>query len=374
MDSSPPPPAADPAATPAAPTALTVDARLSGQTLAALVRHLLPGTTWRQARLWISEARVAVDGKPEVDEVRRLKAGQQLVLRDAPGADGTRPNDLVRYLDPDVVVAEKPTGVLTAPFDGDERDTLIHRLRVEVRRRERASRGGQTHERGGKTGWSPALRVVQRLDKETSGLLVIARTTHAERELQGQLADRTLERRYLALVHGVPRAGVYESYLVDNRGDGLRGSWDRLTSRRQRPGKGGSGPPADAKLATTEVEVRAQLLGRVGGEDVQLALVACKLGTGRTHQIRIHLAEAGHPVVGEPVYLRDFRGTLVDAPRLMLHAAELSFLQPRTGERLSFTAPPPPAFGTFLASLRPAAQAAPAAGSRPAPRPSRPVR
>src|SRR5262249_7446653 len=124
--------------------------------------------------------------------------------------------------------------------------------------------------------------------------------------------------------------GTHRSYLVDDRGDGLRGS----------------APPGvrEGQLAVTHVRPVESLHGAT--------LIECKLETGRTHQIRIHLSEAGHPLVGERVYVRDFKSTLIPAPRLMLHAAELGFIHPDREEPMRFREEPPADFRETLARLR----------------------
>ena len=182
---------------------------------------------------------------------------------------------------------------------------------------------------------NPTLRAVQRLDKDTSGLLVFARNVAAQRALQLQLARGEVSRRYEALVHGAAADAVYESWLVEDRGDGLRGSW----GAGQMPP-----PPPGARHAVTRVRVLETLRGATR--------IACELETGRQHQIRIHLAEAGHPLVGEPVYIRDFRGPLIPAPRPLLHAGALGFLHPRDGRPLRFEEPPPADFAEVLRRLR----------------------
>src|SRR5947209_8092309 len=188
---------------------------------------------------------------------------------------------------------------------------------------------------------SPTLRTVQRLDKETSGLVVFARSVPAQRHLQRQLAEHTVLRRYLAIAHGAAADAVYETMFVPDRGDGLRGSWGVF-----RPARGEA--PVEAREAITRVQVLERLPGAT--------LLACELETGRQHQIRIHLAEAGHPLVGETVYVRDYlrenRGPLVPAPRPMLHATVLGFVHPRTEKVLRFEEPPPDDFTAVLKRLR----------------------
>jgi 23S rRNA pseudouridine1911/1915/1917 synthase len=311
------------------PSPLLIPQTAAGSTLAAFVRESLPGTSWSKAKELCAAGRVLVDGRPVLDPARRMNAGEKVEIR----AGGPPPKreagltDLVVHLDAEVVVARKPAGLLTVPFEREDRDTLLALVRVAVRRIE-----------GGKG--SPTLRAVQRLDKETSGLVVFARTLPAQRNLQEQLGEHTVTRRYLAIVHGAAESGVHETFLLADRGDGLRGSWGVF--RPAPPGK--TQPPAEAREAITRVTVKQRLRGAT--------LVTCELETGRQHQIRIHLAEAGHPLVGETVYIRDWRGPLIPAPRPMLHAAVLGFVHPRTGKRLRFEEPAPEDFAAMLKRLR----------------------
>ena len=137
-----------------------------------------------------------------------------------------------------------------------------------------------------------------------------------------------MERMYICVAHGVVTPGRIESNLVADRGDGLRGSTSHA-------GQG--------KRAITHVSVRQALRGAT--------LCEVRLETGKTHQIRIHLAESGHPLVGEPVYIRDYAGPWIQSPRLMLHAATLGFEHPVTAERVSLSAPLPPDFTSVLDRL-----------------------
>jgi 23S rRNA pseudouridine1911/1915/1917 synthase len=307
---------------------LTITEAQSGLTLAALVREILPGTSWSKARQLCRDGRVWVDGAAATDPARRMSAGERVELRLAgPARREPGLTDLIVHLDADVAVVRKPAGLLTVPFERDDRDTLLALARVAVRRAAEAQ--------GRKAGTT--LRAVQRLDKETSGLVVFARSIPVQRELQRQLAARTVARRYLALVHGAVEDAVYETLLVPDRGDGLRGSWGVF-----RPARGE--PPPEGREAVTRMQV-LELLPKA-------TLVACELETGRQHQIRIHLAEAGHPLVGETVYIRDYRSSRLPASRPMLHAAVLGFLHPRTGKTLRFEEPPPQDFTALLERLR----------------------
>jgi 23S rRNA pseudouridine1911/1915/1917 synthase len=342
-------------------------------TLAARVRALLPGTSWERARTLCRGGKVRVDGRIATDPASRPAAASRVELvgaasakgrggdrEDSPDAtatqgdgggskhplDATAPGggdrqgpSLVVHADADVVVVRKPAGVLTVPFDRRDRDTLLALTRVALRRLEQrrgARVAGARPAAAGTAVANPTLRAVQRLDRDTSGLLVFARSVGAQRALQQQLARREVTRRYEALVHGAAADAVYDSWLVEDRGDGLRGSW--------RPGPGESEPPPGARRAVTRVQVLERLRGATR--------VACELATGRRHQIRIHLAEAGHPLVGEAVYVRDYRGQRLSAPRPMLHAAVLGFRHPRDGRPLRFEEPPPPDFAEMLERLR----------------------
>jgi 23S rRNA pseudouridine1911/1915/1917 synthase len=157
---------------------------------------------------------------------------------------------------------------------------------------------------------------------------VFARSFAAKKVLASQLRAHTMHRRYLALAHGRVEKQTFRSYLVKDRGDGLRG-----TSRFGREGQ----------LAVTRVEPVRELAGAT--------LVACQLETGRTHQIRIHLAEAGHPIVGERVYVRNYEGALIAAPRPMLHAAELGFIHPVKETPVRFESALPADFERMLKEL-----------------------
>ncbi|MES1243741.1 MAG: pseudouridine synthase [Acidobacteriota bacterium] len=292
------------------------------KTLAAVVRGLVPGTSWSQAKDLCRSGRVWIGERAATDPARRIAPGERVEIRSGPGRSA--PSDLVVHLDPEIAVVRKPAGILTVPFEREDRDTLLALARVAVRRMGRGSA-------------SPTLRAVQRLDKETSGLVVFARTINAQRHLQEQLSAHTVTRRYLAIAHGEVRDGVHESLFVPDRGDGLRGSWGRF--RRER-----GAPPPTAKEAVTRVRVVERLRGAT--------LAECELETGRQHQIRIHLAEAGHPLVGETVYVRDYKEPLLHAHRPMLHAAVLGFVHPRSDKPMRFEDPLPDDFLDILETLR----------------------
>jgi 23S rRNA pseudouridine1911/1915/1917 synthase len=238
------------------------------------------------------------------------------------------------HVDPSVAVVRKPAGISTVPFgdeDPDDEAATLDALVRDVLARRDAIRG------------RAPLGVVQRLDKATSGLLVFARTFAAKKHLAAQLRQHTMHRLYLAIVHGDMGKATLRSHLVADRGDGRRGSIGGPYTRGSRAGKR-EGSDREGQLAVTHVEPRERLRGAT--------LVACRLETGRTHQIRVHLSEAGHPLVGEKVYVRGFVGEPIPAPRLMLHAAELGFAHPGDDRPMRFEEPPPDDFEETLARLR----------------------
>jgi len=176
---------------------------------------------------------------------------------------------------------------------------------------------------------------VHRIDRDTSGLVVFARTRDAAEHLTKQFRKHTVERQYLALTRGTPPSKRIDSAFVRDRGDGRRGS----TTKADAP---------DAKRAVTHVQVRESL--------GNFALVECRLETGRTHQVRIHLGEAGTPLCGETVYDRPINGKpLPDdsgATRPMLHAARLGFVHPDNATTLNWEVAPPEDFAKLLESIR----------------------
>ncbi len=299
-----------------------VDAGLAGETLAAFLRSQLPGTPWSKARALCERGKVSVDGERQLDPSVRLRAGSEVMLTvDAPrlGRGGLEAGRLL-HVDDEIVVVDKPAGVLSVPFATGDRDTLIDKVLTAL--------GGRG--RGGELG------AVHRLDKDTSGVMLFTRTLEAKRRMQEQFRAHTIERGYLGLAHGAVADTTYDTWLIEDRGDGLRGSFGVF--RRPR------GPrPAEARRAVTHVRSLEALRGAT--------LVECRLETGRQHQIRIHLSEAGHPLVGEPVYIRDYEGEKIGAPRPMLHARSLGFVHPRSGEPVRFEVEPPADFAAVLRRL-----------------------
>ncbi len=311
-----------------------VAADQAGKTIAALLRLWMPDRSWTQVRKLIDGRHVHINGDLWLDEARRLKEHDVVVVHresSRPPADHVDKITL-RHIDTHVVVVEKPSGLSTVRHPSERswlepRRLLVPTLDDLVMRQIGMQLPRQKHEP------KPKLRIVQRLDKETSGLLVFARTVDAERGLGIQFRQHTVKRRYLALVQGRFAPQVIRSVLVRDRGDGRRGSTEL---------------PTPGKEAITHVSIEEQLPHHT--------LLSCRLETGRTHQIRIHLSEKGTPVCGEKVYNRRPGGEVIpdssNSPRLFLHATELGFVHPVTEEPMHWEMPLPFELRELLAKLR----------------------
>ena len=295
-------------------------------TVAALVREKA-NLPWSRAKRLCEDGHVTVDGVICRDPAARVRPDAQVAV-DVFGAKRrpatVLPAEAVVHFDRDVVVVEKPAGMLSVEDEPGNKDTLVMHLRNLLRRVDRRNPDGP-------------LSVVHRLDRGTSGVMVFARTASAQRALAAEFAAHNLHRAYRAIAHGDVRATRVETHLLPDRGDGLRGSHGHYR-RTDKP------PPPEARLAITHVEPLEPLR--------EATYVECRLETGRQHQVRIHMAELGHPLVGENIYIRDFRGARIEAPRPMLHARELAFTHPATGREMEFMREEPADFAQLLAKLR----------------------
>ena len=324
------------------PLQFTVSPQESGHTLAKVLRSRLGGPSWTEVRKVIEARRVKVGDSVCSDAARRLKEDEIVVLLDQPKPlpRVAHPERLVvRHLDEHVVVVEKPAGV----------NTVRHPLELEWSQKRRhldptledLAQWAIAHQLKRKLRQLPRLRIVHRLDKETSGLVCFARSQLGESQLGQQFRRHTVVRRYLAVVPGFFKPQTIRSYLVPDRGDGRRGS---------------TALPNVGKEAITHVSIEERLTG--------YTLLSCRLETGRTHQIRIHLAESGHPVCGDKVYVKKPDGTVFEdhsgAPRLALHATELGFEHPATGEHLHWSMPLPGDLAKFVEGLRKGGSTSPA--------------
>lgn len=326
-----------------------------------LHRHL--GMSWSQARLLVREGHVTVEDRPCRDSTQRLQRGQRLTVespaeqvfqseppkkrpagksdprkRQAGKPDPHKPRGqkappdpsgiVIRFADQHVVVVEKPAGLTTMRHTHEAAEFGERARRYLPGTLEDLLPGILPLEKGKQA----QVIAVHRLDKETSGLVVFARTPEAARHLGKQMREHTAERRYLAIVRGQAKDATIESWLVRDRGDGRRGS----------------GKQNEGQRAVTHVHV-LEVFG-------DYSLVECRLETGRTHQVRIHLGETGTPLCGERVYDRPINGAPVPdgsgAKRIALHAAGLHFEHPATGKPMKWTSRLPIDMKDLLERLR----------------------
>jgi 23S rRNA pseudouridine1911/1915/1917 synthase len=311
----------------------------AGTRLDRFLQARAPDLSRTRLQTLIAAGRVLVAGG-RAKASHRLRPGAQVTVEvPAPEPVTLTPEPIpldVIFEDDDLLVVNKPAGLVVHPGAGHRTGTLVHALLAHCG--PRLSGVGGTRRPG----------IVHRLDRGTSGLLVVAKSDRAHLGLARQLKARTVERRYLALAHGrLPHAaGVVETAIGRDPRDRLR--------MAVRPT--GAGRPALTRYRVLERFTRPG----------PFTLIEATLGTGRTHQIRVHLAHLGVPVVGDRTYRR--RGVLPPSPLLAalvarlgghaLHAGVLGFLHPVTGARHRFEAPPPPAFAALVAWLRGQAESA----------------
>lgn len=280
---------------------------------------------------WIEHGRVLVDGKPGRASAAVPAGARVEVDPEPPPATTAEPDPSIAldvvYEDAHLVVIDKPAGLVVHPARGHERGTLVNAL---------LGRGG--FERAGADPRDPAghLRpgIVHRLDKGTSGLLVVAKDPPTREALKALFAKHAIEREYVAIVVGVPTEGTIDTLHARHPTDRLRFTSRTDTGRR----------------AVTHVRVLERFEGA--------ALVACRLATGRTHQIRVHLAErAGTPILGDPLYGRSPKSAPLKAlaeqlGRQALHARVLGFVHPATGESVRWESAMPADMERVVGALR----------------------
>jgi 23S rRNA pseudouridine1911/1915/1917 synthase len=284
--------------------------------LEQILRTRYPGASWGSIRKLVSTGKVRVSGRAAMEPRQAVLPGSEVQIHMT--APRPKPGEVqaehVLFCDPHVIVVKKPVGISSVEHE-DEPTSLQQQIHDWLCRRERRT--------------CPPLRVVHRLDKVTSGVMVFARSVAAQLELKEQFRAHTTGRHYVAVAHGAVHDQTLSYRLVRNRGDGIRGT---------------TSDPNLGRHSMTHVVARERLR--------RVSVLECRLETGRTHQIRIHLAEIGHPVVGDPVYGRDYRGPALDSPRTLLHAEFLSFSHPVQRQRLKFEDPLPADFEAFIARER----------------------
>lgn len=301
----------------------TVSETTARQRLDVFVAARLEDGSRADAQQLIESGLVTVDGKTRKSSYK-LRAGEIVLWQEPePHAADLVPEPLglaIVHADPAIIIINKPAGLVVHPGCGCRSGTLAAGLLFHFP--ELAGVGGP-----GRPG------IVHRLDKDTSGVMVVARTEKAYHALTKQFAARTVRKRYLAVCRGVPRADRLTIDLPIGRSSNDR---KKMTVRRD---------------ASREAQTELEVLDRGPG----FTLVALSPRTGRTHQLRVHLAYLGHPLAGDPIYggrptKRQARGD--DAARLLLHAETLSFIHPATGEPAGFRVPPPPDFVSEWERLR----------------------
>jgi len=309
---------------------VTVEEGMGGERLDKFLAASCPSLSRTRVQQLMQEGAVLLMGADECDDASlKVKEGMVFTILIPPPLDDTPvpeniPLDIV-YEDEHLIVLNKPVGLVVHPAPGHTRGTLVNALLYHC--------GDSLSGIGGVR--RPGI--VHRLDKDTSGLMMVAKTDKAHKSLSAQLADRTLSRRYLTIVWGAPplKKGHVEAPIA------------RHHTNRQKM----TIPPRGGRHALTYYERKDIYRGGVA------SLIECRLETGRTHQVRVHMAHLGHPVVGDSVYGLQQTGSrslirkadldedtgkaLLNFPRQALHAWALEFIHPATDEEMSFEAAPP---------------------------------
>ncbi|MBK7237798.1 MAG: 23S rRNA pseudouridine(1911/1915/1917) synthase RluD [Sterolibacteriaceae bacterium] len=311
-------PSPDAAPASSAAQELLVPAEHAGLRLDQSVARLLPAHSRNRLQGWLREGRIRVDGAAR-DPKDKVWGGERLQVHEAeaavPRPDRAEPIGLsILFEDAHVIVLDKPPGLVVHPGSGVPSGTLLNAL---------------LHHAPCVAGL-PRAGIVHRLDKDTSGLLVVAKTLEAQTDLVRQLQARSVRRQYAALVHGVVE-----------RGGSVEAALGRHPTQRTRMAVLGAGRHAVTHYAPLERFARA-------------TLVQCDLETGRTHQIRVHMTHLGHPLVGDPTYGRRKSGSaLLDAfARQALHAMRLGLIHPASGAAMEWQASLPADFAALLDGLR----------------------
>jgi 23S rRNA pseudouridine1911/1915/1917 synthase len=297
-----------------APVSATVPAALGGMRLDQALAQLFPQYSRNRLQVWLKAGHITIDG--ELAAPRRIVDGGERVLVEPPPAPEVAPKAQrmplkIVYEDAALIVVDKPAGLVVHPGAGVPDRTLMNGLLAHAPQLAAVPRAG----------------IVHRLDKDTSGLLVVAKTVEAQADLAQQLAERSVRRLYLALVQGDPPAS---------------GAIDAPVGRDSR---------ARTRMAVTHrgkpARTRYRVLERYG----RAALVECRLETGRTHQIRVHFQHIRHPLVGDTVYRRGTRHG-ISFPRQALHATELSLIHPVSKQTMTWRSPVPRDMKRLIDELR----------------------
>ncbi|ACI50269.1 pseudouridine synthase, RluA family [Gluconacetobacter diazotrophicus PA1 5] len=315
------------------PIRLTPETEHAGQRTDRFLADMVGTLSRSRVKALMEGGHVLRDGHVLREPADPVRAGLCYEIRMPPAIPATPRAQAIPfailYEDSDLIVLDKPAGLVVHPAPGNEDGTLVNALLAHC--------GDSLTGIGGER--RPGI--VHRLDKDTSGVMVVAKTEQAHTALSDAFAARDIDRTYLALAWGIlsPASGTFEGAIGRDRRD---------RKRMAVVTHGG-------KHAMTHYRTLHSFHGGISS-------VECRLATGRTHQIRVHFSTSGHPLVGDPVYLRripaaaralpeDARRAALDFPRQALHAARLGFTHPRTGESLLFETAPPDDFKTLLAKI-----------------------
>ncbi len=290
-------------------------AELGGMRFDQALARLFPQYSRNRLQAWLKSGHITVQGKA-LAASDPVSGGERVVLEPPRQPDAAAPRAQrmplrVVHEDAELIVIDKPAGLVVHPGAGVPDRTLLNALLAHAPQLAAVPRGG----------------IVHRLDKDTTGLLVVAKTPSAQANLVKQLASRTMRRVYLAVVQGDPPAsGVIDAPV-------------------------GRDPRARTRMAVTHRGKPSRTTYRVLERFGRAALVECRLDTGRTHQIRVHFQHIRHPLLGDTVYRRGTRHG-ISFPRQALHAAELSLLHPRSQQPMTWRAPLPRDMKRLLEELQ----------------------
>lgn len=293
-----------------------------GERLDKVLAQLMPSISRARLQSWIEEGAVTVNGEVATKIRQKVSAGDEIEVVAQPSPEELAfkavEMDLdVVYEDDDILVVNKPVGLVVHPAAGHWDDTLLNGLLFRNPELKNVPRAG----------------IVHRLDRDTSGLMVVAKTIEAQTDLIRQLQARTVKREYWAIVHGrAPEAGFVDEPIMRDPRSPMRFCV-------------GQGPRS--KEAKTHVRlVDAAFVPGAGQTPLTVSWIACRLDTGRTHQIRVHMQWAGLPLLGDPVYKGKLGKLPSDSPlsmmqRQALHASRLGLVHPRTQEQMEWFVEPP---------------------------------
>lgn len=303
------------------PVRFVAPAECAGLRLDQALARLLPEHSRSRLQGWLREGRIRVEGVAVSEPTRKIWGGEKIEVEIVPDprAVPDAAEDIalaIVHEDADILVIDKPAGLVVHPGSGNWAGTLLNALLHHAPALSQIPRAG----------------IVHRLDKETSGLLVVAKTLEAQTDLVRQLQARTVKRHYLALVHGkVAHEGTVDAPI-------------------------GRHPTQRVKMAVVAEGREARTHYRVLERFAEATLLECRLETGRTHQIRVHMASIGHPLVGDPTYGKRSAvragSPLAAFPRQALHAFRLALMHPRTRTEIAWEAPLPADFEELLQALR----------------------